>query len=192
MINITKLESQIIDYIKKNIPERLSHTLSVRDVSMLLASHYKVDEEKASLAALCHDVGRMCSREDMVSILKKYGKEYPSYYNKNILHAYVGVIIAKNEFNINDEEILLSIKHHTVGKVGMGMLEKIIYVSDYIEPTRNIEKTAEMRVQALEDFDSVFLETIKDSLSYVLSKNNFVVYDTLELYNSLVINKNTL
>ena len=192
MLNITKLENQIIDNIKKNIPERLAHTLSVRDIAILIASHYKIDKEKASLAALCHDIGRMYSREDMFSILKKSGKEYPSFYNKNILHAYVGVIVAQNEFNINDEEILLSIKNHTVGKIGMGMLEKIIYVSDYIEPTRNIEKTAQMRVKVLEDFDSVFLETIKDSLTHVLSKNDFVVYDTLELYNSLVINKNTL
>jgi len=192
MANITKLENQIINYIKKNIPTRLPHTLAVREEAIVLAARYKVDKEKTSIAALCHDIGRMYSEKDMFSILKKSGQEYPSFYNENILHAYVGVIIAKNEFNINDEEILLSIKNHTVGGVGMGMLEKIIYVSDYIEPTRDIEKTAYMRVKVLEDFDAVFLETIKDSLSHVISKNDFVVYDTLKLYNSLVINKNTL
>lgn len=192
MLNITKLENRIIDYARKNIPMRVDHTLAVREEAILLADCYKVDKEKTSIAALCHDIGRMYSREDMFSILKKNGKEYPSFYNKNILHAYVSVIIAKNEFNINDDEILLAIQNHTVGKVGMGMLEKIIYVSDYIEPTRNIEKTAYMRVKALEDFDAVFLETVKDSLSHVLSKNDYIVYDTLHLYNSLVINKNIL
>ena len=69
----------------------------------------------------------------------------------------------------------------------MSMLEKIIYVSDYLEPTRKIEIANKIREKIFIDFDSAFLEVVLESINFVLSKKQYLAGKTIELYNSLII-----
>ena len=43
-----------------------------------------------------------------------------------------GAIVAKDEYGIEDEDILNAIRFHTVGRPNMSLLEKIIYIADFI------------------------------------------------------------
>ncbi len=54
-------------------------------------------------------------------------------------HGLVGADIVQRELAIDDEEILQAIRVHTTGAAKMSLLDKIIYVADYIEPGRDFQ-----------------------------------------------------
>lgn len=187
MKEFNEKEISIIEYIRKYIPKRLEHTLSTRELAMKIAKKYNINKEKTSLAALCHDLGRRYKDDEMRKIISKYeGREYPKYYTGALLHSKVSKIIAENEFDIHENEILSAIENHTAGQAGMGKLEKIIYASDYLEPTRNIENANIIREKIFANFDEAFLEVVVESISYVLKKKVFLSEKSIELYNSLM------
>ena len=182
------IELEIISYIKKYLPFREKHILSVRDLSVELAKHFNIDIKKASISALCHDLGKRYNDDEMREIIKrKDNKEYPSYITGALLHARVSSIITEEEFNITDKDIIDAIESHTVGHSNMSMLEKIIYTADFLEPTRKLEKADKIREYVFDDFDRAFLEVVYESISFVLLKKQYLSEKTIELYNSLVI-----
>ena len=181
-------ELEIIKYIKEYLPFREKHILSTRELSIEIAEKYNVDTNKASLAALCHDLGKRYKDDEMRKIIfENDHKEYPSYITGALLHARVSSIISEKEFNITDKEILNAIESHTVGHGNMTMLEKIIYAADYLEPTRKLETADRIREKIFTDFDNAFLEVVMESISFVISKKQYLSDKTIELYNSLVI-----
>ena len=181
-------ERLVCEYIKKYLPFREEHIISTRELAIKIAEKYNIDIYKTSIAALCHDLGKRYKDEEMKKIIFECdNKEYPNYITGALLHARVSSIIAQNEFNINDKEILSAIESHTVGHGNMSMLEKIIYVSDYLEPTRKIEIANKIREKIFIDFDSAFLEVVLESINFVLSKKQYLSNKTIELYNSLII-----
>ena len=92
-----------------------------------------------------------------------FEKEHPF-----LLHAKLGAYIAKTKYNVADPEILSAITYHTTGKPEMTMLEKIVYIADYIEPARNkAPRLAEIRKLAFEDLDECMYEILKDTLEYL-------------------------
>lgn len=188
MSEFNEIENKIIEYIKKYLPFREEHIISTRELAVKIAEKYNIDIVKTSIAALCHDLGKRYKDEEMKKIILECdNKEYPNYITGALLHARVSSIIAQNEFNINDKEILSAIESHTVGHGNMSMLEKIIYVSDYLEPTRKIEIANKIREKIFIDFDSAFLEVVLESINFVLSKKQYLSNKTIELYNSLII-----
>ena len=74
--------------------------------------------------------------------------------NPSILHGLVGSIIAKEEMGICDEDILMAIRYHTTGRKNMSILEKIIYIADYIEPLRQFSGVEELRCLIEIDLDA--------------------------------------
>ena len=181
-------EKKLAEYIEKYLPFRAKHIFSTRELSVQIAEKYNVDTNKASIAALCHDLGKRYKDDEMRKIiLENDNKEYPNYITGALLHARVSSIITEKEFSIKDREILDAIESHTVGHGNMTMLEKIIYASDYLEPTRNIPAADKIREKIFTDFDNAFLEVVLESINFVLSKKQYLSDKTIELYNSLVI-----
>jgi nicotinate-nucleotide adenylyltransferase len=121
--------------------KRVKHSLKVALVAKKLAKIYGIDEEKAYSAGLLHDIAKTQNLESLAekkikinSELKKIYQEYPQ-----IWHAFVGPLIIKKEFKVNDKNILNAVKWHTTGKAKMTTLEKILFVADYIEPGREFK-----------------------------------------------------
>ncbi|MEI0602679.1 bis(5'-nucleosyl)-tetraphosphatase (symmetrical) YqeK [Brachyspira alvinipulli] len=188
MMEFSVKELEIIKYIKEYLPFREKHILSTRELSVSIAEKYNIDLYKTSIAALCHDLGKRYKDDEMRKIiLENDNKEYPSYITGALLHARVSAIISEKEFNITDKEILNAIESHTVGHGNMTMLEKIIYAADYLEPTRKLETADKIREKIFTDFDNAFLEVVMESISFVISKKQYLSDKTIELYNSLVI-----
>ena len=130
---------------------RFAHTLGVVDTAICLAKHYNVDVRKAEIAALLHD----CAKE-----------LYPG-----ILHAAKGAELAREEYGIEDEDILNAIRWHTTGRPDMSELEKIIYIADYIEPNRNqAPKLDEIRALAGASLDECVLVIMESTLAYLNAK----------------------
>ncbi|MGL5648076.1 MAG: bis(5'-nucleosyl)-tetraphosphatase (symmetrical) YqeK, partial [Clostridium sp.] len=101
-------------------------------------------------------------------------------------HSIVGPIVAKEKFNINDEEILSAIRFHTTGKEDMSLLDKIIYIADMIEPSRVFDGVGEIRKEVLENLDKGVLVGMNHTISFLLSKNGMIEENTIKARNYLL------
>lgn len=153
---------------------RYEHTLGVAYTATCLAYRYGEDPEKARLAGLLHDCAKHLSGEKALEMCAKYDLPVNNIEKNNpfLLHGKVGALIAQKKFNVDDEDILNAITYHTTGRPGMSLLEKIIYVSDYIEPNRDFASNLDtVRKLAFENLDMALMKILEDILKHLLDKN---------------------
>mgnify|MGYP002748225850 CR=1 FL=1 len=148
---------------------RYHHTLGVMYTSASMAMRYDVDVQKALYAGLLHDCAKCIPSDKKIRLCEKYGLPVSSVEKENpsLLHARLGAYLAHEKYGVKDEEIICAIESHTTGRPGMSMLEKIVYIADYIEPGRN--KAADLprvRKLAFEDLDACMAEILCDTLKY--------------------------
>ena len=137
-------------------PKRYQHTLGVAETAVRLAEYYGASVQKARLAGLLHDCGKEAS--DALG------------------HAEVGAQLAETVYGVTDPEILSAIRCHTTGKPGMSLLDKILFVADYIEPGREqAPELPRLRQLAFQDLDQTVLEILEETLAYL--KESGVVID---------------
>ena len=149
---------------------RYEHSVSVSYTCIALAMRYGYSLEKAELAGLLHD----CAKRYTESELKA-----PA-----VIHAKYGAWMARNKFGIQDEEILSAIQCHTTGKPGMGMLDKILYIADYIEPRRDkASNLARMRYLAFQDLDQTMYEILAGTINYLKGKGGCIDPMTIQTFN---------
>ncbi len=150
--------------------KRYEHTLGVAFTATSLAMRYNADIKKAQIAGLLHDCAKCMTNEERISLCNKNKIKITEieYANPFLLHAKVGAFLAKEKYNVTDPEILSAICYHTTGRPQMTLLEKIIYIADYIEPGR---KTApnldEVRHLAFENLDEALYKILSDTLDYL-------------------------
>lgn len=155
---------------KKLEPYRYEHTLSVSYTAMALAMRYGCDLEKAELAGLLHDCARQFDNQTIYEKCLEKGIPVTKDEEKNkvLLHAKYGSYMAEHKYQITDPEILSAIRYHTTGKPDMTLLEKIIYIADYIEPRRNkADNLDSMRQLAFVDIDQALTEIMQGILVYL-------------------------
>ncbi|MBO4563277.1 MAG: nicotinate-nucleotide adenylyltransferase [Clostridia bacterium] len=149
--------------------KRLNHTMLTACEAVKLAARYGVDTEKARTAALLHDCVKLPNKE-----LLEYCSEHcydlteEEKNNPYLIHARLGAVLACEEYGVTDPEILQAIKNHTLGRVGMSLLDKIIYVADKIEPTREFEGVDEIRDIAYIDINRAMLLVMRHSAEYTV------------------------
>ena len=156
-------------------PKRFEHTLGVAYTASALAMCYDVDINKAQTAGLLHDCAKCMSNEKKLSICEKHHIPVNEVERKNpfLLHAKVGSYVAMKQFNIHDQDIINAILNHTTGRPGMSLLEKIIYIADYIEPGRKqAPNLTKLRRLAFQDLDQALLQVLGDTLHYLESINS--------------------
>lgn len=149
--------------------ERYLHTLGVEEVAKELSLIYGISPEKASIAALTHDIFKYESIENQMKWLDedtiKQFKEIPMIY-----HAYSAASFIQHELKINDEEIINAVKYHVWGRPHMSILEKIIYVADFTEPNRDFDDARKIRAIASKDLDLAVKLAMKSSIDYLIEK----------------------
>ncbi|WP_079509821.1 bis(5'-nucleosyl)-tetraphosphatase (symmetrical) YqeK [Mesobacillus jeotgali] len=181
---------QALRIVKPQLTEhRYVHTLGVMETALRLAEKYGADRKKAELAAIFHDYAKFRPKDEMRQIIVE--QEMPAIlldFNSELWHAPVGAFLAEKEAGIKDEEILDAIRFHTSGRVGMTLLEKIIYLADYIEPGRHFPGVDEVREMAVNDLDIALIQSMKNTIQFLMKKNQPVFPDTFNAYNSLVKN----
>lgn len=160
--------------LKKHIDEdRFIHTLGVMYTSASMAMAHGCSMDDAQVAGLLHDCAKCIPNDKKLKICKKNQIEISSveYENPILLHAKLGAFIAETKYDISDSNILQAIKYHTTGRAGMSVLEKIVFIADYIEPKRYKAKNlAEIRKMAFIDLDECVYMILRDTLAYL--KNN--------------------
>jgi len=185
-------EEQIEEYLRNNLSEnRYKHSLSVRDTAVGLAIKYGEDEVKARIAGLVHDCAKNMKYNKMVEMIEEngYNIDMVCKNSPELLHGLAGAIIAKKLMAIDDEDILNSITYHTTGRKQMSLLEKIIYIADYIEPLRKFPGVDSLRETVFKDLDEGLLLSFNNTINYVISLGQLLHMDTIEARNYIIIKK---
>lgn len=155
---------------KKLKKGRYIHTLGVEYTSVCLAMKYGANLEAAELAGLLHDCAKELPGKKLIQICRLKGEKVSKmeYQNPFLLHGKAGACLAKDKFGVDDEDILNAIRYHTTGRPKMTLIEKIVFVADYIEPNRKkADNLTELRQMAFENLDEAVLAILEQTLDYL-------------------------
>ena len=178
-------------------PKRYLHILNVADMCFKLAKLHGYDPVKAYTAGLLHDCAKHLSDEEILKEAEKLGIEFDEVERRqasNLLHSKVGAEWAKLKYGIEDEDIINAIRFHTTGRPDMSVLEKIVYMSDVIEPGRTMKYTPGLEVirsVATYDLDLACAYVLDNVVPYILReyKDNVCMLsvETYEYYKKYLI-----
>lgn len=152
-------------------PARYEHTLRVEEIAVNLAEKLGIDKEKTSIAAILHDFCKFWPKETLKSWI--HDRQLPLdllEFHSELWHGPVGAEVAAIRFGITDQEILQAIRYHTTGRPEMSMLEKVIFLADIIEPGRQFPGVEELRKIAKHDLDRAVLESLDQTIRFLLKK----------------------
>lgn len=177
-----------LEIVKQALTEhRYQHTLGVTETAIILAERYGADPKKAEIAAIFHDYAKFRTKDEMKKIIISEKME-PALleHEAELWHAPVGAYLVETEVGISDQEILQAIKSHTSGRVGMTLLEKIIFLADYIEPGRKFPGVDEVREMAKNNLDQAVIQALVNTVQFLMKRKFKVFPETLDTYNWLV------
>ena len=166
--------------------KRFIHTLSVAGTASSLAMCYGADLEKAETAGLLHDCAKCMDVRKMQKVCEKAGLTVSSFEadSGSLLHSKAGSELAAEKYGITDPDMINAIRYHTTGRPGMSLLEKIIFVADYIEPGRFTAKNLPLiRRLAFSDIDEALMKILYDTLVYLNSTGLVVDPMTQKTYD---------
>ena len=182
------LRSKLDDY-------RYIHSLGVADSARELAKLYGADEEKAYLSGLLHDIAKNMPKDEQLSLMEKGGVILNDAEKNNpaLWHAMAGECYLRLEMGITDPEILGSVRYHTTGKAKMNLMEKIIYVADYISAERNYPDVDVMRDLSLKhSLEKASLYSLIYTFNKQTKLQGIIHPDSVEYYNELLTKGVTL
>ncbi len=182
------LETIKADVIKiyRHRVDRLNHVFGVRDMALKLGKIYGEDLEKIRIVALLHDYTKYESRAYHEALIRQhYHERIIQEYSKPLYHGFSAAVIAKEQYGITDQDMLRAIESHTVGRPNMSRLEKIIFISDYIELNRMYPSCVKAREIAFNNIDLAIYEAINDSINLYERNGGFIpkiAYDARDYY----------
>lgn len=174
----------IKEYLQSNLSSfRYKHSLLVAKEATSLAHHYNLDEKKAYLTGIIHDIAKEFTDEENKYYIEKYNIDESLLTNdiKPALHSYIGSLVIKEKFNM-DEEICNAVKYHTLGHVNMTLFDKIILVSDKLGREDTDIKLKEL---AYSNIDKAVIYILTKQKNKLESKGLHLYRDTQELLNKL-------
>ncbi|HIY53424.1 MAG TPA: bis(5'-nucleosyl)-tetraphosphatase (symmetrical) YqeK [Candidatus Agathobaculum merdavium] len=166
---------------------RYEHTLGCERAARKLAERFGGDPEKAGVAALLHDITKHLSPQEQLNLCEKYGI-IPCTVEKSepkMLHGKTAAAIAREEYGM-PEEICDAIACHTTGRRGMTLLDKILYLADYIEDTRDFSGVEKARKLARQDIDRALLYCYDQTLTDLVERGKLIHSDTVAAYNDMI------
>ena len=174
-------------------PKRMAHSLGVSMTSYELALQYGADPAKARIAGLLHDCARELSSKTLLQLAADFGILVTDVdkANPSLLHAPVGAYVVSREYSLRDEDILQAIYWHTTGKSGMTLLEKIIFIADYIEPGRHFPGVDTLRKLANHDLDQAVLTGYDLTLRHIIDQGGLIHTASVEGRNFMLLNVHT-
>ena len=166
---------------------RYIHSVGVAGTAVSLAMKYGSDVSKAQIAGILHDCAKCYSDAELIKLCRKHDIDITGFEEQNgfLLHAKYGSYMAEHKYGICDVDILNAIKWHTTGRENMSLLEKIVFVSDYIEPTREkADNLAAIRDKAYnsDSIDEALIMIMHDTINYLTSNDNSIDITTMNAY----------
>ena len=176
-----------LSYLK---PKRMPHVLGTEQEAVRLARQYGADETQARIAALLHDCTKKLDMDRQLTLCRQYGIPLDDLerHALKLLHAKTGAAIARDVFAV-DDAVYRAIYWHTTGHPNMTKLEKIIYLADYIEPSRDFPGVDDLRRAVHADLDRGLLKALDDSIRDMQQWGNPVHHNTLDARDYLLRGK---
>lgn len=165
---------QAEDMVRQTLsPKRFQHTMNVKKLAVRMAQHYGVDTEKAALAAILHDSAKELPRTELLQIMQDNAiiKKGTQNRPEPVWHGICAAILAKTQWNVQDEEILSAIACHTTGKENMSKLDKILFLADMTSAERDYPGVEELRSLEMQNLDKAMIQALKMTISFVEQKN---------------------
>ena len=180
---LSKLRPVALSYLKH---KRIPHVLGTEQEAIRLAERYGADVEKARVGALLHDCTKKLDMAEQLALCAHYGIRLDDLERQalKLLHAKTGAAIARDVFGV-DEEIYCAILWHTTGRPGMTLLEKILYLADYIEPSRDFPGVDKLRKVCYEDLDKGLLMGLEMTIGEMNALGSPVHHATIEARDAL-------
>ncbi len=167
------------------------HGRSVERTAYVLARKYGVDAEKAALAGLIHDYGKLYSREELLRLAREHGLLLHPLMEQEpaLLHAPVGAWLLERDLGLHDEEVLEAVRQHTTGGAQMSMLSRIVYLADFIEPGRRFKGVEEVREVAFhcKELEKALLAAVEMTIFHVIQRGRLLHEASVEFRNSLIM-----
>ncbi len=187
IIDRVGIKKSWVERLEKDLTKsRFEHSLRVAEVAYYLAIVHKMNNKKTVKAAVLHDCTKCFSLNEHLKICKKGGYE-PSKYEKDsigLLHSKSGAIYAKEVYGVKSKKVINAIACHTTGKRDMNKLEKIIFISDFIESGRDFDFDINYIVKAaFEDLDLAVYYIADSTINYLKTKAKVFDPQTMETYN---------
>lgn len=164
--------------------KRRPHVLGTAETAFALADRWGADMEDARRAGILHDITKALSKKEQLHICEKYAMMPTKYQTENpkLLHAKTGALVAERVFG-EAEPVVNAIRWHTTGRPDMTILEKIIYIADYMEPTRDFPGVETLRDLVWKDLDAAVFRGIGITIEHLRSKGRTVDPDSLEAWD---------
>lgn len=166
--------------------KRFNHCERVADTAVKMAEIFNADTEKCFVAGILHDYSKYDELSKMYQTVTAENLDPELLqYKTEVLHGPIAAAKMKNKFDITDEDILNAIAHHTSGRKQMGIIEKIIFVADYIEPKRTQPGVEGVRdiVFKEKNLDLAIYTITKANVKHLLNKDQTIYYKTIECLN---------
>ena len=176
--------------VKRHLTQgRFYHSQCVAAEAEKLARRYGADPEKARLCGILHDVMKDTPPQEQLKILEKSGiiLTVAQRRNRKLWHALSGAAYLRDELGIADQEILGAVECHTSGKGGMSLLDKVLFVADYISADRDYPGVEELRVTAYRSLEEAMVEGIRFTVDELMGQNLPVAAESIEAYNDAII-----
>lgn len=176
------------ELLKQRLSEkRFNHSLNVSKEAVKLAEAYGADTAKAEFAGLVHDIEKETPMAGQLQTLEKYSiiLNDVERHTAKLLHAISGAAVLEFEHNISDPDIIHAVRYHTTARAGMSLLEKVIYLADYISADREYEGVAELRKAAYVSLETGLKAALDFSVMELLHKTALIHTDTVLARNEL-------
>lgn len=179
---------EIEEDLKRHLaPKRLSHSYGVMETAALLAERWGADAEQCRLAGLLHDAGKWQTQEAIMPACEARGIPLTEEDRAcpQVLHAYLSEAIAREDYGVTDDEVLKAVRHHCLGAPDMGLVEKIVFLADMIEPGRTGEWVEPIRKLAYEDLNQAVMACYELTIAHNEAKG-------AHIHNSVWAHKKSL
>lgn len=186
----TERNAEFLEEIKKHLqPERLYHSINVAEEAKKLALHYGADPEKAYTAGLLHDILKNTPDTELLNFFRENGiiLTRTEQVSRKTWHAIAGEAYCRLKLSVTDSEILSAIRWHTTARAGMTLLDKVIFIADFISADRDYDGVERMREKAYLSLESAMLEGLQFTLAELIENGWAVHEDSLAAYNELAV-----
>ncbi|MCD7742263.1 MAG: bis(5'-nucleosyl)-tetraphosphatase (symmetrical) YqeK [Ruminococcus sp.] len=180
------VQKEIAAYLKENLSKkRYTHSMNVAAAAKELAQLFGEDEQRAYFAGMIHDIAKELGKDEQYELAKRneYDVSEIELNTSALLHAIAGAQLLKERFGIEDKEILLAVRYHTVAAGGMSRLAQIVYLADLISIDRDYKDVKKMRKHAHTSLEKGMYEALRFSVSDLTEKGSLIPISTIEAYN---------
>jgi nicotinate-nucleotide adenylyltransferase len=168
-------------------PKRFVHSIGTARLAREMAKRWDLPGDKAYLAGIAHDVCKELPPDRILELALRDSSPVPPWFDSRpkLLHGRAAAVVLREEFDLDDADILEAVREHTFGSPTMGPLARILYCADKIEPSR-FHVTEEFRRECLRGtIDEMLIGVVRNNIDFLTREKKDIAEPTLALYSAL-------